>query len=143
MWYDQFDYFHVTYLPRILSDHSPMLLEFPGSPRPPPQFQFCDLWTRHPTFLTIVTRYLHQARGRLDHFLKRLQHGLRKLNRDHYADLREQQQIARNRLTDAQRALSIAPEDDTLRKLEVDARDQYIRILSSSIDLIKQQSKAE
>ena len=35
MWYDQFDYSHVTYLPRALSDHSPMLLEFPGSPRPP------------------------------------------------------------------------------------------------------------
>jgi len=72
LWYDQFDYCHVNYLPRVLSDHSPMLLEFLGSPRPPPQFQFCDMWTRHHDFLPIVTRCLHQARGRLDLFLNAL-----------------------------------------------------------------------
>ncbi|KAJ8423639.1 hypothetical protein Cgig2_032927 [Carnegiea gigantea] len=53
------------------------------------------------------------------------------------------QLIARQRLTDAQHALSCALDAATLRLLEMEARNHYIRILSSSVDLIKQQSKAE
>ena len=95
------------------------------------------MWMRHPTFTSIVTRHIHIVRGRLEGFLQRLQPALWKLNRDHYSNLREQQLIARQRLTDAQHALSCAPDDATLRLLEMEARNHYIRILSRSIDLIK------
>jgi len=94
MWYQQADFTRVQYLQHGLSDHTPLLLQLLNSPRPSKTFQFCDMWTRHPTFFPMVTSSLRQAQGRLDVFLSRLQFGLRKLNREHYADLREQQHKA-------------------------------------------------
>ncbi|KAJ8422717.1 LOW QUALITY PROTEIN: hypothetical protein Cgig2_003263 [Carnegiea gigantea] len=43
LWYDQFDFSQVVYQPRALSDHNPMVIDFPGCPKPPKSFPFCDM----------------------------------------------------------------------------------------------------
>ena len=47
LWHGEFDYTLPKYLPQGLSDHTPILIQFHESPKPPPQFQFCDMWSTH------------------------------------------------------------------------------------------------
>ncbi|KAJ8427305.1 hypothetical protein Cgig2_013894 [Carnegiea gigantea] len=42
-WYDVFDYTYSYYLANSLSDHTSVLLQFPTSPRPITQFQYCEI----------------------------------------------------------------------------------------------------
>ena len=49
-WYEVFDYTHNQYLANGLSDHSPMFIHFPSSPKPKRTFLFCEMWCKHPNF---------------------------------------------------------------------------------------------
>jgi len=98
MWYDQFDFSQVLYKPNALSDHYPMVLDFPGYKRPPKLIQFCEMWARNPEFHTIITSKMPKngvAPGtKLHLFLERIKPALTQLSRDKYADLRTQQMQA-------------------------------------------------
>lgn len=56
-WANMFESTRVTNLPRILSDHCPMLIvcRLPG-PRAKPSFRFQNMWVRHHLFLLEVER---------------------------------------------------------------------------------------
>ncbi|KAJ8419289.1 hypothetical protein Cgig2_021777 [Carnegiea gigantea] len=88
MSYDQFDFSQVLYKPNTLSDHNPMVLDFPGCKRPPKLFQFCDMWAQNPEFHTIITSKIPKngaAPGTKSHlFLKRIKPALTQLNRDNF-----------------------------------------------------------
>ncbi|KAJ8425201.1 hypothetical protein Cgig2_004323 [Carnegiea gigantea] len=58
LWYEVFDYTTVKYLTNGLSDHTPMLIQFPTAPKPSPQFQYCDIWSSHSDFHSIITSML-------------------------------------------------------------------------------------
>ncbi|KAJ8439686.1 LOW QUALITY PROTEIN: hypothetical protein Cgig2_010183 [Carnegiea gigantea] len=125
-WHEVFDYTHSNYKSNGLSDHTPIVLQFSSSPKPQSSFQYCDMWGSHPAFSSIIASFpppnissspLHA----LCKYLDRLRTKLRQLNRDHFADL----------------------SDPTRIKQEREAQEKYISILSSSIALIKQQSKLE
>jgi len=76
MWHDQFDFSQVLYKPNALSDHNPMVLDFPGCKRPLELFQFCDTWAQNPDFHTIIASKMPKngaAPGtKLHLFLKRI-----------------------------------------------------------------------
>ncbi|KAJ8420486.1 hypothetical protein Cgig2_025400 [Carnegiea gigantea] len=53
-WYTTFDFTHSTYLSNGLSDHNPILLRFPTSPKPKAQFQYCDMWSTYNDFHRVI-----------------------------------------------------------------------------------------
>ena len=55
LWCEVFDYTTVKYLTNGLSDHTPMLIQFPTAPKPSPQFQYCDMWSSHSNFHSVIT----------------------------------------------------------------------------------------
>ena len=42
-WYEVFDYTHSHYMLNGLSDHTPILIQFPTSPKLKPILQYCDM----------------------------------------------------------------------------------------------------
>ncbi|KAJ8419260.1 hypothetical protein Cgig2_016511 [Carnegiea gigantea] len=52
------EYAQTHYLPNRLSDHTPLLVKFPTSPRPQAKFQFCDMWCKHKDFAHIIASNL-------------------------------------------------------------------------------------
>ena len=147
LWYDVFDYTHSSYLANSLSDHTPIILQFPSSPKARPNFQYCDMWSKHKDFERIITTPKHSTNGSamdsLCWYLNRIRAPLRRLNKDHFSDLKNQQSIARKSLEVIQQAHHQHPEDMLLAQQEKEARERYSSILSSSLDLIKQQCKLE
>ena len=145
--YDSFDFTHSTYLPNGLSDHTPIILHFPSSPKPPSRFLYCDMWSKHSEFANII-----QAQGFIAHrppmlslckYLLHIKKPLQKLNKDHFFDLKEQQARARRNLELLQQDCHLHPGDHSRAAKEKEARIRCISIISSSMDLIKQQSKLE
>ncbi|XP_042016191.1 uncharacterized protein LOC121764202 [Salvia splendens] len=63
-WANVFECTRVTNLPRILSDHCPLLINcrLPG-PRIKPSFRFQNMWVRHPLFLKEVERCWREETG--------------------------------------------------------------------------------
>ncbi|KAJ8425318.1 LOW QUALITY PROTEIN: hypothetical protein Cgig2_020956 [Carnegiea gigantea] len=62
---------------------------------------------------------------------------LKKLHRDKFADLHEQQQVARDELERVQAQLQQQPLEAVLLAREKEIRDRYIKILQSSFFLVK------
>ncbi|KAJ8431316.1 hypothetical protein Cgig2_032306 [Carnegiea gigantea] len=131
-----------------LSDHTVMVLSFPWCPKPKPSFQFCDMWVRDPSSLPLMSTIAehlvsHDPNTKLKLLLQHTKIAPRKLNKDRYADLKTQLSMARADLEKAQMMLSNSPGDiKLLHHVEI-SRVHYIQILSSVIDIIKQQSKAD
>ena len=98
-WFDVFDYTHSQYMSSGLSDHTPIKLEFSTSPKSSSSFQYCDIWSTHPAFPSIIASITppasHTPLLALYHYLDQLRPKLRKLNKDNFADLGEQQKQAR------------------------------------------------
>ena len=148
LWHEVFDYTIAKYLPQGLSDHTPILVHFHTSPKPPHQFQFCDMWSSHQDFQDIVLSGLPDSSSpdilRLTRvYLSQQRNRLRHLNHSRFNDLRRQQEIARDRLLQLQQVLQHSPDSDYLKALEKDARNHYISILTSSLSLLKQQCKID
>jgi len=92
LWYDIFDFTHVTYQPQGLSDHSPISLDFPTCPKPKLSFQFCDMWVKDPQFMEIMAQNVnkHPSASKLQalkHLLCHLKGPLGQLNKRKYADI--------------------------------------------------------
>ena len=72
-----------------------------------------------------------------------LQAPLRKLNRDNFSDLHEQQHLARRQLELIQEQLHVNPQNAGLIEKEKIERERCLRVLQSSMFLIGQQSKQQ
>ncbi|KAJ8420949.1 LOW QUALITY PROTEIN: hypothetical protein Cgig2_017688 [Carnegiea gigantea] len=83
LWYDTFDYTHVTYQDQGLSDHFPISLDFPTCPMHRKAFHFYNMWA-------------------LKSLLCSLRRPLNMLNRSKYADIYAQQAKAGENLTQVQ-----------------------------------------
>ncbi|KAJ8419959.1 hypothetical protein Cgig2_029098 [Carnegiea gigantea] len=79
----------------------------------------------------------------LQHILTALKHPLKKLNRNKFADIYQQQTAARNELLQIQAQLQHDPVNPELLHKEVSCRAKYVSINHSAMLLIKQQSKTE
>ncbi|KAJ8444130.1 LOW QUALITY PROTEIN: hypothetical protein Cgig2_029905 [Carnegiea gigantea] len=144
-WYNTFDICQLNYMANSLSDHTAMVLSFPWYPKPKPSFQFCDMWIRDPSFLPLMSSITtnlvsHDPSTKLKMLLQNAKTALQKLNKDKYADLKTQLSKARAGLEKAQLLLSNSPGNFDLIHLVEMTRAHYIQILSSVIDIIKQQS---
>jgi len=99
MWYQQADFIRVQYLQYGLSDHTPLLLQLLNSPRPSKTFQFCDMWARDTSYLTIIKKWLPSQLSnplqQLLQFQTHVQRDLTKLNQNRFHDLRAQQITSR------------------------------------------------
>ncbi|KAJ8426043.1 hypothetical protein Cgig2_021401 [Carnegiea gigantea] len=130
----------------ISTYHTAMVLSFPWCPKPKPSFQFCDMWVRDPSFLPLMSTIAehlvsHDPNTKLKLLLQHAKITLQKLNKDRYAHLKTQLSMARADLEKAQMMLSNSPGDiELLHHVEI-SRAHYIQILSSVIDIIKQQRK--
>ncbi|KAJ8419255.1 hypothetical protein Cgig2_017470 [Carnegiea gigantea] len=147
LWYGLFEYSQTRYLPNSLSDHTSMIIETPACPKPHRMFHFYDTWTK-PAFLPIVKAQLeachqYQHGHQLRHLLNRLRSELLQPNRNKFVDLKSQQILAKQALDAIQLQLLEAPLNLDLKQEKALRRDHYIRITSSALNLIKQQSKAE
>ena len=95
----------------------------------------------------VQTQALKQRKGskmqQVQAMLKGLRGPLRKLSRDKYADIHEQQRLARMQLVRIQCELHGKPRDAELMAQEKKARERYLVILKSSLSLLKQQSKQQ
>ncbi|KAJ8419566.1 LOW QUALITY PROTEIN: hypothetical protein Cgig2_004597 [Carnegiea gigantea] len=130
-WFEPFDFTLTHYLTNGLSNHAPMLIEFTSTPKPKPRFQFCDMWCQHTDFFTILGKVYNAyitsfTLNQLKHFLNKLRPQLQKLYRDHYADLREQQDKARRDLNKVQAALQHDYCNQHLLQEEKNTRARYI-----------------
>ncbi|KAJ8435302.1 hypothetical protein Cgig2_026394 [Carnegiea gigantea] len=127
--YEVFDFTHNQYLVNGLSDHSPMLIQFPPSIKPKKKFQFCEMWCKHPDFQKLADS--------LKTVMSKLQTLLSRLHKDNYAYSKAQQELARGELTRIQLLLQDDPLNSKTIHAEKEARNKYISILSSSMALIK------
>ncbi|KAJ8419395.1 LOW QUALITY PROTEIN: hypothetical protein Cgig2_013292 [Carnegiea gigantea] len=70
--------------------------------------------------------------------LQQLQYHLRKLNRDKFADIHEQQRNARGELERVQKEFWANPTNEELLTKEGEYRERYLKLLKSSLSLMKQ-----
>ncbi|KAJ8429998.1 LOW QUALITY PROTEIN: hypothetical protein Cgig2_033923 [Carnegiea gigantea] len=104
LWYGCSDFTQNHYLANSLSDHAPMVVKFPNSPKPKGRFQCCEMWCRHREM--VETANLLQIRKNLWCNLgANMRPLLRKINKDKFADLRSQQDRTRAELTGIQQKL--------------------------------------
>ncbi|KAJ8424252.1 LOW QUALITY PROTEIN: hypothetical protein Cgig2_007178 [Carnegiea gigantea] len=147
LWHETFDFTQVTYMANGLSDHTPLLVQFPSSPKPSTKFQFCDMWAKHKEFPSLIAPLLsshetHTLRS-LYAFLARLRPLLKRLNKRHFSNFTQQQANARDTLSSIQQLLQAKSDDTDLQAKEKEQRERYIAILTSIISLLQQQSKME
>ncbi|KAJ8425485.1 hypothetical protein Cgig2_023901 [Carnegiea gigantea] len=148
MWSIHFNFTQVRYKANSLSDHTPLVVQFLPSPKPKPRFQYCDMWAKHPYFLSSISASLPSPGGslkwkKLKHFLDDVRVALQHLHRSSFHDLKEQQELARKRLTHIQLELLSHPHHKDMLCEKKEAREHYNNILSSSITLLQQQCKQE
>ncbi|KAJ8419801.1 hypothetical protein Cgig2_012525 [Carnegiea gigantea] len=103
-----------------LSDHTPILIRFPTTTKPRTQFQFCDMWCKHLDSQNIITSALRQEQG-----------------------LHEQKDKAKRCLEAIQQYIQGDPRNTDLQQWEKEARNHYISIFCSVMNLMRQQSKLE
>ena len=104
--------------------------------------------SHHPTYQGLISQALAQVKGsnyfqRTQIFLATLRPLLSKLNRDKFGDLRAQQEKARQKLAEIQESLSATPRDPFLLQQELKLRLQYSDIISSSLSLMREESKMD
>lgn len=93
-WYDLFGFSQVIYMANSLSDHTTLIIDTSGCPKPKSTFQFCDMWIRDSGFYPLVTARLQGTSylgpyQKLKKFLRLTQEALQQLNRTQYADLKQ------------------------------------------------------
>ena len=106
------------------------------------------MWSSHKEFQNIIDASLpvinrHDIMHQAKHFFSQMRHYLSQLNCDHFHDLKIQQESARNALLRLQHDLQCTPGHANLQQQEMEARKKYNSILSSSLVLLKQQSKID
>ena len=57
-WCGTFDYTHSLYRANGLSNHAPILLQFPNAPKPQIRLSYYDMWSTHPAFRDIIASKL-------------------------------------------------------------------------------------
>ncbi|KAJ8420343.1 LOW QUALITY PROTEIN: hypothetical protein Cgig2_012108 [Carnegiea gigantea] len=149
LWYDLFDFSQVIYMANSLSDHIALVIDSPKCPKPPSTFHFCDMWIRDASFLPLVASHVPEANLQNEPFLclywylHNTRKGLQLLNKNHYADLRSQLRKARTDLENVQSLFLADPMNKQLAQMEATQRSHYTLILSSVIDILRQQCKAD
>jgi len=108
----------------------------------------CGVLQGLPKFQGIVAstarKHAHKASiYKLRDFLSQLKAPLRKLNKEKFTDLHEQQARVREQLNKIQQQVLSDPQNTSYIAQEKTCREQYISVLFSSISLIKQQWKIE
>lgn len=83
-----------------LSDHTPIPIQFPQSPKTKASFQYCDMWANHVNFLPIIIEVLPSHSNafpllKLKKYMDLIRVKLSNLNRTSFRDLRERQELAR------------------------------------------------
>ena len=105
------------------------------------------MWIHHSDFPKIVENSLSTLTNislvSLCIYLDHIRPLLRKPNNDKFIDLKGQQLRARQELDKIQEELQQQLGDQSIASKERQAKEHYISILSSSLSLIKQQSKMD
>ena len=103
-WHDTFYYTFIQALPMGISDHTPMMVQFVPTPKPKTGFQYCNMWSSHPDFPCIIQGINETKADSMSELYKLLdviKAKLRRLHKNKFADLREQQLKAREVLEEA------------------------------------------
>ncbi|KAJ8442998.1 hypothetical protein Cgig2_014520 [Carnegiea gigantea] len=92
IWHDTFDYTQVHYMNKDLSDHTPIVLDFPNCPKPKPSFMFCDMWAKDANFKNMIKEIMESRLPvsrlkALQTVLNKLRKPLQLLNKEKFADI--------------------------------------------------------
>ena len=107
------------------------------------------MWIRDASFLHLVASHVPEASlqkepySSLYWYLFNTRKGLKLLNKNHYADLRLQLSKTRNELENVQSLVLADPMNKQLAQKEANQRGHYTLILSSVVDILRQQCKAD
>jgi len=111
IWYDTMQFSQTHYLANGLSDHTPMLIQFPSTPRPKVTFQFYDMWYMHREFGLIVKSTIPSGSShtskmlQVNRFLNHLKPLLSRLNKHYFSNLKAQQAKAKLELCTSHQSL--------------------------------------
>ncbi|KAK9990872.1 hypothetical protein SO802_025857 [Lithocarpus litseifolius] len=119
----------VTHLPRVFSDHSPILLELlrPPTINPNKPFRFQAMWIHHPDFHAVVKTVWDMdppLPSAIDNFTEKA----KKWNREVFGNLFARKKRVLARLYGVQKAMSNNP-NDFLIQLEKNLTKEYIDIM--------------
>ena len=119
----------VTHLPRIYSDHHPVLIELfkPNPDRANRSFRFQSMWLLHPNFSRVVREAWPKGRP-LKLATEEFTRNVKKWNVEVSGNLFAQKRRVLARLNGTQKALANNPSESRIR-LEKDLMDEYSSIL--------------
>ncbi|XP_019158270.1 PREDICTED: uncharacterized protein LOC109154983 [Ipomoea nil] len=108
-WRVRFPYAEVEHLPRVASDHAPLLLRLHGSRRGNPtnlfHFHFQAAWLTHQDLTKVVQRMRNTDRDLADN-VQRVAHGLSDWNKEVFGNIFKEKKVLLSRLGGIQRILA-------------------------------------
>ncbi|GLT27312.1 hypothetical protein SLA2020_023190 [Shorea laevis] len=129
------------------SDHSPCLVKLDISTnRKPKPFRFCDMWSKHEQFMSIVQEaWQIQVRGCpmfvVVQKLKSVKGQLKGLHRNQFSDLQKKIADARTELETIQAQVAESPFDGNLVNREREMQQNYQKLVKADISLAAQRAK--
>lgn len=135
-WRLMFPNAELRHLPRVHSDHCPVLLDFNprrivGRQKP---FRFETMWLSHPTFENVVIQSWEEGGHVLQNSIDIFCHKVTKWNKEVFGNVFQKKRKLLARLEGIQRKMAIRP-SEFLINLERDLRKQYQEILLNEREL--------
>ncbi|XP_057432083.1 uncharacterized protein LOC130724829 [Lotus japonicus] len=131
-------------LPRIHSDHCPLLLRCGGfdDTRGKRPFRFLAAWASHPLFQEVIENGWNQGDGRILSRLEHVQQRATDFNKNIFGNIFQRKRTCENRLKGVQRAIEEG-ETSSLLRLEKDLQQEYGTILYQEELLWYQKSREQ
>lgn len=142
-WSQSFPNAKVIHLPRIHSDHCPLLLKCNpfqqrSSNRP---FRLELMWMSHPSFKNLISEAWAERDICLETSMKRFSIKVKDWNRDVFGNVFQRKKRVMARLNGIQKSLAMNP-SNFLISLEKDLRLEYSQILNQERDLWRMKSRS-
>ncbi|XP_012846985.1 PREDICTED: uncharacterized protein LOC105966965 [Erythranthe guttata] len=117
----------VDHLPRLESDHCPLLLNFGQLQTKPSRFYFQKMWTEHHNYQEFVAsiwqQIIHGGRANFESELANLRKALRKWNWEVFGKLEDNISSMQSNIADMEARLSHAWEDDLFTECQKEKTD--------------------
>ncbi|XP_074316598.1 uncharacterized protein LOC141652882 [Silene latifolia] len=143
-WLNEFPLLYAHFLPEGTFDHTPCVVQanLTDEKRARP-FKYFNMWSLAPNFKEIVqagwncmqtgTKMYELAKK-----LKNLKQGLKQLNKNRFADIESNAEVALTKLNKIQQRLGVNPQDLDLIQQECEARESYQQLAEAQNQFLQQ-----
>lgn len=148
-WLDLLPNSFVHYPTVLCSDHSPGIISLDQNvSKGKKSFLFFDMWCKHDNFKNEVQEAWNQSHSGTPMYivvqkLKETKKRLKKFNFQHFSNIEERAQTAKNLLQEAKMKLQAAPTDQTLIQREIELAGQYKNLKEAYDSYIFQRAKVQ